>query len=367
MIGAGAAGASATYNLSKRGLKVLTLEQFGVGHDRGSTHGHSRIFRFAYDQVTYARMAMRALELWRDLETDAGTKLYWETGMLDFGGNDAPKINRIERVMREINSPFELLDATAMNARFPQWRPRHDWKIIYSQFAGIVYPNLTLDVLIGMARVYGATVLEHTPVLEVDLSDPKNPAVNTAHGTFSSQKLVIAAGAWLPKLVTGLNRRFVAQDNLTAFFRPKNLEPFAPEKFPVFIQRDDEQVYGFPNFGLPGVKVALHSTGENVDPDARVVLNDDPRVSRLHTWLSKYIPDAAGAFMQAKTCMYTNTVNEDFVLDLHPNSSHTIIASPCSGHGFKFTPILGEIIADMACDKPNEFLVDQFKLDAVSV
>jgi sarcosine oxidase len=366
VIGAGAADASATYQLSKRGLRVLTLEQFAIGHDRGSKHGHSRIFRFAYDQVIYARMAMWALELWRDLGRDAVTQLYWPTGMLDFGGNDAPKINRIEVVMREINSPFEILDLLAMNSRFLQWRPRDDWKIIFLEFAGIVSPILTLEVLIRLAREHGAKVMQNTPVLEVDLSDPKNPSVKTEHSVFTAEKLVITAGAWLPKLVPGLERRFKVQDNLTAFFRPRYLEAFDPEKFPVFIQRDDEQVYGFPNFGLSGVKVAFHATGEIVDPDVRTVIQDDPRVAGLHKWLETYIPDAAGMFMQSNECMYSNTSNDDFVIDFHPASSNTVIASPCSGHGFKFTPILGEILADMVQGNANKFIADQFKIKSVT-
>ena len=305
-------------------------------------------------------MAVRALELWHELERDAGTKLYWQTGMYDFGGNDTAKINRIEKVLETLGTSFEVMDADAMHQRHPQWHPRADWKIIFSEFAGIVYPNLTLDVLVGMARVYGATVLEHMPVTKLDLSDPNNPKVITQDAIFSARKVVVTAGAWSSKLVPLLEGGLQIQDNLTAFFRPKNLADFAPERFPVFIQRDDEQVYGFPNFGLPGIKIALHSTGDIVDPDKRQVLNSDARVSQLYTWLERYLPDAAGAYMQAKTCLYSNTHQEDFVIDFHPETKNVVVASPCSGHGFKFTPLLGEILADMILGQPNSFISPQF-------
>jgi sarcosine oxidase len=365
VIGAGAAGSSATYHLAKRGLSVLLLEQFGFAHDQGSSHGHSRIFRYAYDQLVYARMAVRALELWRELEQEAGTQLYWPTSMIDFGAPDAAKMTRVEAVLREISEPFEVMDAAGMAGRFPQWRPRADWKMIYSETGGIVQPTLTLEVLHALARMHGATLLEHTPVVQLDLSDPKAPALQTKWGKFTTAKLIITAGAWLPKLVPALAARFVVQDNLTAFFRPKNLSDFAPERFPVFIQRDDEQVYGFPWFGLPGIKVAFHKTGLHVNPDERTVEPTDARIEQLHAWLERYLPDAAGPFMSAKTCLYTNTATENFILDYHPQSPQIILMSPCSGHGFKFTPVLGEMLADMATGTANPFVAEpKFRISA---
>lgn len=360
VIGAGAAGSSTAYSLAQRGQSVLLLEQFGIGHDRGSTFGPSRIFRFAYDQAIYVRMARRALDLWRALEADAGLQLYWPTGILSLGLADSPNISGLVGAMTDAEAEFERLSAPEVMQRFPQWRIPDDWQGVYTEFGGIVNPSLTVDILVALARVYGATVRDHTPVQRLDLSDPQAPAVVTEAGTFTARKVVISAGAWLTKLVPQWQSRFTVQENLTVFFRPQRLEPFQMNRFPVFIQEDGQHTYGFPVFGLPGVKVALHSRGDTVDPDGRTRQPKAELIDTLRQWLERHLPEAAGPVMEARTCLYTNTRSEDFVFDHHPQSQQVVIVSACSGHGFKFTPLLGELTADLVQGLPNEFLKPKF-------
>jgi sarcosine oxidase len=372
VIGAGAAGSSAAYQLAKRGLKVLLLEQFAVAHDRGSSHGHSRIFRFAYDSVDYSRMAMRSLSSWRTLEADSGMKLLTMTGGLDVGPSGADSLEATARGMTEAGASFERLDAPELMRRFAQWRVPENWVGLYSSDAGILNPTLCVEVIVGMARAHGARLLEYAAVEKLDL---ETNTVVTNQGNFSAEHIIVAAGAWLPNLLPDLN--FQPQVTLESgvFFKPKHLEAFMPDRFPLFIEHrktdlemsrfDAAQAYGFPVYGLPGVKVGLHHSGETTNASDRHFEVSARTIQTLYNWLSTHLPDAAGEVIHTKTCLYSNSLNHDFLIDWHSNlisngSSRVLIASPCSGHGFKFAPFLGELLADMVTKLPNPFELERF-------
>ena len=376
VIGAGAAGASTAYQLAKRGRSVLLLEQYAIAHDRGSSHGHSRIFRFAYDSADYARMAMRSLTSWRELEADAGLKLLTMTGGLDLGVAGAASLEATAQGMTAVGARFERLSSSELMNRFPQWRVPEDWVGLYSQDAGILNPTHCIEVIAGMARAHGAQVLEYTNVLKLELD---SNTVVTNQGNFSSDKIIVAAGAWLPELLPNLNQKLEITLESGVFFRPKNLEPFMPERFPIFIEHRDvtpdtnrfdaAQAYGFPVFGLPGVKVGLHHSGEIVGANARHFEVSTRTLETLQAWMTKHLPDAAGEIIHTKTCLYSNTKNHDFLIDWHSSlkaggSSKVLIASPCSGHGFKFAPFMGELLADMVTNKPNPFELERFRASA---
>ena len=265
VIGAGAAGASAAYQLAKRGKRVLLLEQYAVGHDRGASQGHSRIFRFAYDSADYARVAMRSLVSWRNLEADAGLKLLTMTGGLDVGAAGAASLEATAQGMSIAGASFERLTSSELMRQFPQWRVPENWVALHSSDAGILNPTHCIEVIAGMARAYGATLLEHTIVSKLEL---ETNTVVTSKGSFSADKIIVAAGAWLPELMPNLNLNLQITLESGVFFRPKNLEMFMPERFPLFIEHrivtpemarfDAAQAYGFPVYGLPGVKIGLH-------------------------------------------------------------------------------------------------------------
>lgn len=348
IIGTGGVGSAAAYALAKAGKRVLALEQFAIGHDRGSSHGHSRIFRFAYDVVDYAELAMVALGDWHAIEADAGLRLLTPTGGLDLGPGDHPALQQVTGVLTEISATYEVLDRHALRERWPVWNVPADWVGVASPDAGILASTSAVETLAGLARAYGADVREHTPVLALDLDIPGAPRVRTADDVFTAPRIIVAAGAWVGRLLPELASRFTVTEECLAYFRPKTPERFTPERFPIFIDHGGSKGYGFPAFGHPGVKVGFHHDGLAVTPETRL---DRPRqevLDQLAAYVAERLPDAAGPMMLAKTCLYTNTASEDFLLDVLPGAPEVVVASPCSGHGFKFVPLMGRIAADLA-------------------
>lgn len=362
IVGGGMAGLAGAHELARRGQDVLVLEQFAFGHERGSSAGPSRIFRLSQPHKEYAAMASRALSLWQTFQADYATRLYWPTGLLDISTADSRVLGDIQDNLQEQGAAFDVLDAAALAKRFAQWRPRDDWQAVFSPEAGIVNPSLTLELLAAMTRVLGGVLLDHTPAVHLDLSDPRAPAVHTARGVFSAEKLVVAAGAWLPRLVPELAGRFRVTQEQVVFFRPSRPELFTPERFPLFIHWQAPEAYGFPMFHLPGVKIGLHLSGPVVDPDARTNTPAPDLTEQMRAFLSEHLPDAAGSEMQSKTCLYTTTRGGDFVYDHHPASQHVLLVSACSGAGFKFLPVHGEIIADWCAEVRHPLLHPRFAL-----
>ncbi len=377
IIGAGAAGAATAYQLSKRGKSVLLLEQFALGHDRGSSHGHSRVFRFAYDILAYAQMAIRALESWRELEAESGTRLLTITGGLDLGPMDSSTLEHTRTVMIATDNPFDTLEASELIKRFPQWRIPDEWIALHSPNAGILNPSHCVEVATAMARLHGATILEHTTVQKIQAeASGVGAQVQTDNGSFTAKKVVVTAGAWLPKLFPELALPIKVSLEAGVFFRPAKLEAFMPERFPVFVahnpnttssERFDHALhYGFPVYELPGVKLGLHQAGSFVNADSRGYDVPDQTLRKLETWIAKHLPGAAGPVMHAKTCLYSNTPSEDFLIDsldhfVKGGARDVILASPCSGHGFKFMPLLGEMIADLVEGRANPYQFERFQ------
>ena len=390
IVGAGGAGAATAYELAKRGASVTLLEQFAIGHDRGSSQGHSRIFRFAYDLPDYARLAMRSLKSWRALEADCGESLLTITGGLDLGPAGSVSLEATAQSMTATGARFDRLDSHELMQRFGQWRVPDDWVALHSVDAGILNPTHCVEVIAGMARAHGATILEHTAVTKIHTGDDgAGPRVETNRGVFAAKKLIVTAGAWLPELFPEFAMPVTVTLESGVFFRPHKLEDFLPERFPIFLSHnlvsrdtgpentgpeetesvsrwDRAQAYGFPVFGLPGVKIGLHQSGETVRASARGYEVSDRTLGFLEAWMKRHLPGAAGPMMHSKTCLYANTPGEDFLIDTHAGfvsggSSDVILASPCSGHGFKFVPFLGELIADLAQDQKNEFHLERFQ------
>ena len=367
VVGAGGVGAATAYQLAQRGQRVALLERFGFAHDKGSSHGHSRIFRFAYDTPDYARLAMDALRAWRELEDDAGEQLFTHTGGLDLGPSGTVSLEQTAQALQMVGAEFHRLDAAEIMRRFPQWRVPDDWAGVYSEDAGIVNPTETVEVLTAAAAAHGAHLSEYTVVQRVVV--PKNPGgdiiLETDRGEFSCRKLVIAAGAWLPELMPELRLPLTVTLEATVFFRPRRLEEFRVGHFPIFIEHGS-QTYGFPVFGLPGVKVAMHHTGVPTTASTRGFEVKQDVIQALRGFLERHLPLAAGRVIQSKTCLYTSTPHQDFLIDTHDQivpdgSADIVIASPCSGHGFKFVPLMGEIIADVAMGQQHPFWLPRFR------
>jgi sarcosine oxidase len=360
VIGAGGAGASTAYQLARQGEQVLLLEQFEIGHSRGSSHGHSRIFRFAYDIPDYVQLAQAAKKGWDALADESGITLLKQTGGLDLGPAHSRGITEVRTSLTSQGASFDELDPVQLARRFPQWKVPDDWAAIHSPDAGIVWPTQTVEVLVALAQSHGAEVREHTLVQQIEIS-PAGPVIHLADRQITADKLVVAAGAWLPKLLPQAQQKVRVALEATLFFRPQQPQLFTPEHFPIFITHTEQEIYGFPIYGLPGVKIASHHMGRYTTADTRAYEVEPAYEVLLADFLQRHLPLAVGPSFGARTCLYTNTANQDFWMDYHPESRQVLIASPCSGHGFKFVSVIGEILADLVRDRPHPLWFERFR------
>ena len=372
VVGGGVMGCATAYHLAQRGRRVLLLEQFAIGHERGSSHGHSRIFRLAYNTPDYVRLAQAALPLWRALERDSGTDLLLQTGGLDYALPGTPSFDATHATLSALNIDFERLDHAAIARRFPQFSLPNDIEAIYQRDSGILDANCCVATLAAEARRHGADLRENEPARQIRTAGA-GVEVRTDTASYAADRLVVTTGAWARPLLRqlGLDLPLTVTREQVAYFAPRtvgdqpaNSEQFMPGRFPIFIHHDATApaAYGFPIFGRPGVKVAFHQGGPLIEPASEQRAPDAAINAALHDYLARWIPGAAGALLFSQTCRYTNTPDEHFIIDRHPEHSQIVIGSPCSGHGFKFGVLIGAILADLAERGATEYPIGMFGL-----
>ncbi|MCC6317521.1 MAG: N-methyl-L-tryptophan oxidase [Gemmatimonadaceae bacterium] len=343
-------GSAAALHLARQGQRTLVLERFGVAHDRGSSHGLTRIIRLAYfEHPSYVPLLRRAFELWRDLERQAGEPILHVTGSLDAGPVDSRTVSGSIRSCREHDLPYDVLTPGDLAARFPAYRLPAGHVGVFQPDGGFLVPERCIAASLELARVAGADV---RPAEGVVRWEAKRGAVtvDTARGTYEAGQLVVAAGAWAPALVPSLGPLLTPERQVVAWFDVADRDAFAPERFPVFnLEWEGEHWYGFPEFSAPGFKVGCyHHRREAVDPERldRAHVDDDD-LALLRPLVRACFAGAQDEVLQAKVCIFTNTPDEDFIIDRLPGSPEVLIASACSGHGFKFAAVVGEIVADL--------------------
>jgi len=344
VVGAGAMGSSAAWWLARRGRAVALLEQFEPGHTRGSSHGGTRIFRFAYDDVDYVRLAQAALPLWRELEDDSATILLETTGGVDHG--DAALVAGVAGALAEAGAAHEVLTADAAHERWPAMR--FESRVVYSPDAGRCRADATVRALHARAAAHGADVRFGVGSATVD-ADGDGVVVRAAGEEWRAPVAVITAGAWVAKVLDGSGVQLppmrVTREQIQHF---APLDPAAGPAWPSFIHHRQPWVYGLFTPG-EGVKVAAHQTGPDVDPDT-VGTVDAERAAAIARYVETWFPGLDPTPVFPATCLYTTTPTDDFVLD---RVGPLVIGSPCSGHGFKFVPIVGRILADLAEGRPG--------------
>jgi sarcosine oxidase len=362
VVGLGAIGTAALYQLARRGRRVLGVERFAPGHDRGSSHGETRIIRLGYfEHPSYVPLLHRTYALWRELEAAAGQQLIHITGIVEIGPPDGELVVGTLAASRMHGLPHQVLDADEVMRRFPAFQrlPRH--------YAGVVQPDggfVTVEPTIAaQAALAQAVGAELQTSLTVHSITPHGDGVrlSTDHGDVEAAKAVVAAGPWVKALVPDLPVRVTRQ--VFAWFAPTNPGLFTAKRFPVFLLQSRHGMhYGFPQYGR-GVKIAKHHhRDEAVDPDRvdRAVTADDEDLIRGA--LADHIPMLNGAIIAAKTCLYTVTPDHDFIIDRLPYAPNVIVVSPCSGHGFKFAPVIGEILAELAMEGATQHDISRFRL-----
>lgn len=350
VIGLGAMGSATVFQLARRGLRVLGLEQYDIPHARGSSHGFSRVIRLAYyEHPAYVPLLLRAYQLWRELEILSGVPLLHVTGSIDAGTSESQIFRGSQQSCHTHGIAHEVLTSTELTRRFPAYRLPSDIMAVFQPEGGFLVPELCIVSHIRVAQANGADIHARERVLDWSpLGD--GVRVRTDRELYEAERLVITAGAWAAKLVSSIVGLAVPERQVLAWLQPSRPDLFAPNKFPVFnLVVEEGRYYGLPIFDVPGFKVGkYHHLLEPIDPDNPDFECRPADEKLLRDFVVRYFPDAAGPTMGLRACMFTNTPDEHFILDLHPEFPQVVIASPCSGHGFKFSSVIGEIMADLA-------------------
>ena len=359
VVGLGAMGSAAAYQAASRGARVLGIEAFGRAHELGSSGGLTRIIRLAYfEHPDYVPLLRAAWDLWPRIEAEAdqGT-LRQVTGGLYIGQRGSAVLDGSLKSAHTHGLDHELLDADESRRRFPALQLDDDMAALHEPLAGILFPDKCIDAHLTLAERHGAELHFEERVTGWS-SDASGVTVTGNLGSYSADRLIVAAGAWLPKLAPELGLPLRVERNALFWYEPlAQPESFEAANLPVWILEldDDYAFYGFPSLPGQGVKVARHHGGRPVDPDTidRAATAEDEQPVR--DYMARYMPLANGPRLDSRVCMYTNTPDFNFILDLHPADERVVIASPCSGHGFKFSNVIGSIAADLALDGRTAF------------
>lgn len=354
VIGAGAVGSAAALELSRQGKKVVLLEQFELGHDRGSSHGESRIIRYAYEHPLYVRMAKESYPLWRAIEQEANQPLYLKTGGIDLGPLESPELVACADSLSQENIPFQVWNAEDIRKRFPQFNIDDSTYGLYQEATGILPPSLSVATMHDLCRRYGAEIRSSYPVESLDL-EQSTVRVKSGSSVLLAKNVVLCAGSWIGPLLArlGLQLPLSVSQEQYAFFLPKVSDDFLPGRFPVFLKREigvasgGISLYGFPIYGRAGVKAAIHQSGVATTADARDFQVEPKRLARLKSAVESLLPEAAGEILHSATCLYTNTPDQDFVIDRLSVDANVVFFTGCSGHAFKFAPFLGKLLVEM--------------------
>jgi sarcosine oxidase len=368
VVGLGSMGASAAYQLAARGLSVVGLDRFDPPHGRGAHSGGTRIIRMAYmEGARYVPLVQRAYERWRELEARTGQPLLTVTGGLMLGRPDSVTVAGALAAARAHSLAHELLDADEVRKRFPAFAPSDDEVAVFEADAGLVRPERAIAAYLALARACGATLRTSAPVQSWTAS-AHGVTVTTDDGVVEGDRLVLAPGAWAPDLLR-IDLPMRVRRRIQHFWRPPDSGDFEPGRLPVWIWDWPPEQMGY---GLPAVdgqvKAALHRGDEAVDPDVGAAEARPEEVAAMRDLLALRMPQLACAeWLGAQACLYTLTPDEHFVLGAHPTAPNTWVAAGFSGHGFKFVPVVGEILADLAVQGTTPFDVSLFAPDRVAI
>jgi sarcosine oxidase len=367
--GVGGMGAAACWQLARRGVRVLGLERFDIPHAMGSSHAVNRIIRLAYfEHTSYVPLLRRAYQLWREAEQLAGEQLLYVTGSLDIGKPDGDVVQGALASCREHALFHELLDAAAVNRRYPGYQLSGDYGAVYQPDGGFVASERAIVHHVWMAQAQGAEIRAREPMLSWEPTAGGGVRVKTARATYEAGQLILSTGAWIGEHVPALKMTAVPERQVLGWFQPKRPELYKLGAFPVSnFKSSVGHFYQFPVWHVPGFKIGLyHHLGEKGAADT---LSREPTAAdeaALRRGVERYFPEANGALMGLRACLFTNTPDEHFVVDRLPSTPQVVVASPCSGHGYKFASVMGEILADLATNTTPKFDLELFRLGRFS-
>jgi sarcosine oxidase len=365
-------GSATAACLAERGLRVSGFDAFTPPHSNGSSHGRTRIFRQAYfEDPGYVHLLLRARELWAKLERDTGQILFHTTGALMIGPSNGRLVGGSATSARRFNLPHAMLEGNELRHRWPAFHVPDDTVALLEPAAGYLNPEFCITQMLAQAARHGANLYYNTPITGWK-AIPGSVTATTSRGTWTAGHLVITAGPWAAQVLSdsGLPLRVTRQ--AIFWFEPTgSVDAFREGRFPIYMMEtatDEPMLYGFPLTGpdAEGVKVAVHGSEKSWTPETvdRAIRAEDE--SNIRQRLAVAIPSLAGRLLHAETCLYTMTPDENFILGVHPRHPQVAMAAGFSGHGFKFAPVVGELLADLvtsgecgsipAMFSPNRFI-----------
>jgi monomeric sarcosine oxidase len=360
VIGLGVLGSAAAWQAARKGVKVIGFEQFELGHVRGASHDTSRIVRTSYDAPEYVALAKSAYKDWAELEKASGLKLLTITGGLAFlHKNGTPSAADFTSSLSANDVPYELLTASQVKARWPQFNVPETFDTVYTADTGMAHASKSVAAMQSLARHLGATLHEHTEVQRVTPISGGGVSLTTSSGTFTARKAILATDAWTNKLLGPLNASIpltIMQEQVT-YFKPSDptAYTYAPttnptSNFPVWLTLGEKNFYGFPTFGEPTIKAA-RDRSENVisGPEARTFVHSEELLAELKDFVDGLMPDKGRQVLRTVTCQYAITPEREFViggLERYPD----LIMALGAGHAFKFAPAIGRVVAELAVD-----------------
>ena len=353
IVGLGAMGSAAAYHLAKRNVKVLGLDQFSIPHDKGSSHGHSRMIRMAYyEHPDYVPLLRRAYELWHELDKTTREPVLHITGGIYMGPPTGHVVRGTLEAAKLHDLPHRLLDRAALAKEFPSFTVTDDFVGVIEPKAGFVLSEKAISLHAQRAMLSGAELHGHEPVLDWQATS-SGVTVRTPRGTYQAERLLFCSGAWTGKLLSDLGVPLAVTRQILGWVWPKRRHDlyWRDARFPVWgiEQPDGSLAYGFPMMpDYPGLKLARHAPGTPTTADGidRNPTPDDER--EIRDIICRYFPAADGPLLSLRVCMYTNSPDHHFIIDRHPAHENVFLAAGFSGHGFKFASVIGEVLADLA-------------------
>ena len=351
--GVGTIGSATCWQLAARGARVLGLEQFDLPHSRGAHHGYSRMIRLAYyEHSAYVALVKRAYTLWDQLEGASGQKLLYKTGGLYIGSPEGNLVSRSLAASRQYGLNHELLDRAELARRHPSFHVPDSFAALYEPEAGFLVPHRCVAAFIDQALRNGADLRGHEPLVDWQ-ADDEGVTVYCAGGQYRARTLISCGGAWSQRLLGRIGVDLTVTRQVMGWFWPRRPQIFGLGQLPVWaIEGGGGGLhYGFPMVSdNPGFKISLHLPAEPTDPDNVQREPMDQDLPPLRAGLRDWLPDADGPLLALRVCLYTNSPDAHFIIDRHPHHRRVIVACGFSGHGFKFAPVIGELLAQMALD-----------------
>jgi sarcosine oxidase len=360
VLGTGGVGSAALYHLARRGMRVLGVDRFAPGHDRGSSHGQTRVIRLAYFEHTdYVPLLRRAFELWHELEAQCDEQLYVRTGIIEVGPPDGEVLPGVLRAAHQHDLAVDTLTAAEVQKQYPGLRLPEHWQGVFETEAGYLWVEKCVIAHAAAARACGAQLHSGEEVLTWSVAGD-GVVVQTDRQVYRADRLVLTAGAWAPRLLQDLKVSLQVLRKPLLWYRTTQPDYRREGGFPVwFFETPDGIFYGFPELDEMGLKAAEHTGGQAIDDPLRLERQLTPEDRRpLEAFLRRHMPGVSDRCVQHTVCMYTTTPDGHFIVDRHPEQAPVCFAAGLSGHGFKLSNLLGEVLADLALTGSTRHPID---------